>query len=148
MCPITKLFAGLAIAVLGSGCSSSTSVSTGDVLDARLSLTWAVESPMTNAPVSCDSVGADTVRVLSKNLQNGFGYTNLLACPAGAGITSPLPAGNYDVTVELVHCGVAPSCIAPTVLQSVDPFGTVAVFGNMDIDLGDVVFHAPAAATQ
>jgi hypothetical protein len=138
---ITLLAASLAFAAMGSGCYWEHyyyPVEPGDPLDARLSLNWAIDGE--GAPVTCASIGADTVRVVSNNTKTGEVFTDMLPCTAGSGTTAPLDAGDYAVTVELANCNGSMRCTSPTVCATVSHFGTIAIWNDGIFEVAPVVF--------
>ena len=136
---IAKLAGVLSIAALGSGCFYP--IEAGDMLDARLSLTWTIEDPSTRAAITCDAVGADLVLVASDNVETGYGFTDTFPCVAGHGSTAPLEAGDYAVTVDLASCHGPTSCASPYVYSSTRIPGVVGVWDDGRYLLGEVVFH-------
>jgi hypothetical protein len=147
---ITLLAAGLAFGAMGSGCywdGNHYPVEPGHPLDARLYVTWTIDGmPMSSA--SCAATGADTVRVVSDNLDTRVLDTDMFACNTGGGTTAPLDAGEYVVTLELDNCHGSATCTSPTVYTSVTPVGTLGIWYDGIYDLGPVVFYPPGGVAR
>jgi hypothetical protein len=125
-----------------SGCIVvSDGVDAGDPLDAQLYLDWDVRDVVTDDPLTCATVGADTIRVKARNASTGKSYVDLFDCSAFSGTTYSLTAGDYYVTVDIAYCGTDPACSNPDVLSSAATIGPLGVWDDGEIDLGSFVFR-------
>lgn len=115
-------------------------VDPGDSLNAGFLLEWDTVDAVTNVAIDCHSVGADTVRVTSRNASTGKSYIDLFDCRDLAGATYSLTAGDYYVTADLASCGPELHCPAPIVLSSASAVGPIGVWDDGDYDLGLFIF--------
>jgi hypothetical protein len=132
-----------AAACAGSGCIFTTpgdTVVAGDPLDARFLLTWTTNDVQSGTEIDCYSAGADTVRVTARNTGSGDVLINLFRCDAKTGETDALVAGDYSISIALVHCRGDAQCATPRVLSTLAARGLYGVWGDTDVDLGHFVF--------
>ena len=135
---LEAFFAGF-IALASAGCFE------GDGAKATtLSVRWAILDEH-GARASCREVGADTVRVIAVDVETSERIERRLACDRGEGFTSPIPARDYYVFLELVRCGTDASCEHPASLASSRVIGPLAGAFAGHTALGDVLIRAKRA---
>lgn len=89
--------------------------------------------------MDCRAIGADTVRVRSRNAGTGDVIVDLFDCRDEEGTTYDLTAGDYYVTVDLVDCRGSSACTDPNVLSRAPVLGPYGVWGDGEFDLGHFV---------
>lgn len=101
------LFNGMRLWLIGilAGCGSGGGFPDARVNDAAppgtFSLDWAVTDEG-GGRISCDTVGAYTVTVLTHNRAFAGSSTQVFGCPPGTGVSQALTPGTYDFEFELV----------------------------------------------
>jgi hypothetical protein len=92
-----------------------------------VSLSWSIVQNVTNAPLTCQQVGAGTVRL---NLGNSvFNFD----CNAGVGRTAPVSEGTYTTTVQLFD-------LNSQLLSETNPAMNVTVPHCAGVTLPDITF--------
>ena len=126
----------------GTGCVITTDrVNAGAPLDAQFYLDWDTRDAVTNNLITCAAAGADTLRVRARNASTGKTYVDLFDCSDYAGKTFSVTAGDYFVTVSLLHCGADADCRSPDVLSTAATVGPLGVWDDGEYDLGQFIFR-------